>query len=199
MFELVVARYNEDLSWLNKFSFSAKVYNKGNDIELPHIKLKNIGRESTTYLHHIIENYERLSEHTIFVQGNPYHHCVDLDRILPGLPDRLNSLPFFSIGCYALTHVIICQQQCQLEHLKVYPEDFHNAFFEVPLKKFRHAQGAQYIVHRDNILNKPKAFYKHIYDSCSWTRHEPWSIERCWPAIFDRDDKYKHKIKSFYV
>jgi len=66
--EIVVARYNENLSWLKKLpkDIIITVYNKGNDdINIPSIKLPNIGRESHTYLYHIIKNYNNLADQTI--------------------------------------------------------------------------------------------------------------------------------------
>ena len=63
--EIVIARYNEDLSWLNKIDKNIKItiYNKGNNnINFPFIQLPNIGRESHTYLYHIINNYDNLAD-----------------------------------------------------------------------------------------------------------------------------------------
>lgn len=80
-FEVVVARYNEDLSWIRREFSSEKitVYNKGkDDLSLPSNviikKLENIGRESHTYLHHIVENYDKLEGRILFLQGNPFDH-----------------------------------------------------------------------------------------------------------------------------
>jgi hypothetical protein len=75
--EIVIARYKEDLSWLKKIPKSIKitVYNKGlDDINYPSIKLPNIGRESHTYLYHIITNYNNLADQTIFCQGDSIFH-----------------------------------------------------------------------------------------------------------------------------
>jgi hypothetical protein len=75
--EIVIARYNEDLSWIKKLPKSIKItiYNKGNDdIEHSFIKLPNIGRESHTYLYHIINNYDKLADQTIFCQGDSIFH-----------------------------------------------------------------------------------------------------------------------------
>jgi hypothetical protein len=89
--ELVIARYNEDLSWLKKIPKSIKitVYNKGNDnIDFPFIKLPNIGRESHTYLYHIINNYDKLADKTIFTQGDSIFHS-------PGFIDLLKNEKLF--------------------------------------------------------------------------------------------------------
>ena len=63
---MVVARYNENLNWLEDFKddINFHIYNKGNDIiEYQNIKLPNIGREAHTYRTHIINNYDNLDEY----------------------------------------------------------------------------------------------------------------------------------------
>ena len=75
--ELVIARYNEDLSWtttINDPDVYCTIYNKGKPIDLPCIPLPNIGRESHTYLQHIINNYNNLADITIFCQGDSIFH-----------------------------------------------------------------------------------------------------------------------------
>jgi hypothetical protein len=117
--DLVVARYNEDISWLSKVPHKLNiiVYNKDDrrskktnmyskfeikqpKIEHPNariISLPNIGRESDTYLYHIINNYDKLASKTIFTQGDPFIHSPDFlellnktDKFLPiqSLTDR---------------------------------------------------------------------------------------------------------------
>jgi hypothetical protein len=84
--EIVIARYNENLEWVLNIpkEYKIYVYNKSNNInELNYIKnvknLKiiqqpNIGRESHTYLTHIINNYNNLSDKIVFTQGDPIFH-----------------------------------------------------------------------------------------------------------------------------
>jgi hypothetical protein len=85
--EIVVARYKENLDWLKKIKKSKDikitVYNKGpDDISINAIQLPNIGRESHTYLYHIINNYDNLADQTIFCQGDSIYHSPDfLDLI----------------------------------------------------------------------------------------------------------------------
>ena len=63
---IVVARYNEDVKWLNEFdtpTYKVFLYNKGKPLnanELPRnvvqIDLPNVGREAHTYLYHIVSD-----------------------------------------------------------------------------------------------------------------------------------------------
>ena len=87
--EIVIARYKENLDWLKKIKKSKDikitVYNKGpNDINIPFIPLPNIGRESHTYLYHIINNYDNLADQTVFCQGDSVFHS-------PGFIDLINN------------------------------------------------------------------------------------------------------------
>jgi hypothetical protein len=98
--EIVIARYNEDLSWLKKIPKNIKItiYNKGKDdienmknlknLKYNIIKLPNIGRESHTYLYHIINNYDKLADKTIFTQGESTYHS-------PGFFDLLKYVKLF--------------------------------------------------------------------------------------------------------
>jgi hypothetical protein len=80
---IVIARYNEDLSWAKNMPVENTqifIYNKGGKIydnfsnNTTVIDLENIGREAHTYLHHIIENYDSLPEKIIFTQARPDDH-----------------------------------------------------------------------------------------------------------------------------
>lgn len=61
-YEIVVAKYNEDISWLNGYQ-NVRVYDKLRG-DLP-----NVGRESHTYLTYIVDNYYNLPEVVFFTQG----------------------------------------------------------------------------------------------------------------------------------
>jgi len=80
--ELVIARYNEDISWSRNFANCTltTVYDKGEPLPKRQLQeaagplarstqLPNVGREAHTYLHHIVTHYDRLASTTIFFQG----------------------------------------------------------------------------------------------------------------------------------
>ena len=77
--EIIVSRYNEDLIWLNEYPFNQFeyiVYNKGDNenFEKNNVKkivnLPNVGRCDHTYLYHLVENYENLSNIIVFFPGS---------------------------------------------------------------------------------------------------------------------------------
>lgn len=72
---LVVARYNEDISWLSNVYIPNVVYDKGEKSENG-VGLKNVGLDSGTYLTFITENYKNLPDRVFFTQGNPFDHVT---------------------------------------------------------------------------------------------------------------------------
>ena len=83
-YQIVVAHYNEDLDWLIPVANRSHVYHKGTELRPPALqlyawdKLPNVGHESHTYLHYIINNYNSLPNITLFVQGeglSDASHC----------------------------------------------------------------------------------------------------------------------------
>jgi len=74
---IVIARYNECINWALPYDDCTIIYNKGDENIPPFTnvkKLENIGREGHTYLYHIINNYEKLSDRITFSQGDPLTH-----------------------------------------------------------------------------------------------------------------------------
>jgi len=83
--EMVIARFNEDIDWAVEWlerNATMTVYDKGKSFKtskntsVRQTRLPNVdfGRETHTYLLHIINNYDRLAEWTLFTQGSPEVH-----------------------------------------------------------------------------------------------------------------------------
>jgi tetratricopeptide (TPR) repeat protein len=94
MLTFVVARFKEDVSWLNDLPLDARIYlyNKGPAIEpgvlsrdVTLIELPNAGRESGSYIHHLMHNFDEVEgEFTVFTQADPFEHAphiLDLVRV----------------------------------------------------------------------------------------------------------------------
>ena len=80
--KIVIARYTESIKWIftNKLLDENErilIYNKGPKVSFRHKHMvvidrpnvPNYGRESETYLSHIVSNYEKLDNYTVFIQG----------------------------------------------------------------------------------------------------------------------------------
>ena len=79
---IICSRFNEDIHWTKPFIKNLLVYNKGleniNYIPKSNIlNLPNCGREGGSYLHFIINNYDSLPEHMLFIQGHPFDHIYN--------------------------------------------------------------------------------------------------------------------------
>jgi len=79
-YRLVVARFREDVEWVDAFE-NYTIYNKGrDDLASRHransVRLINVGREAHSYIHHIVENYDRLEDIIVFSQGNYRDHVA---------------------------------------------------------------------------------------------------------------------------
>ena len=90
--EIVIARYNEDLDWIGRIAADYKVivYNKGAPVKSAGarqradliVDLANGGRESDTFLHHILAKAAYDDGYTVFLQGDPFEHSPDTIRLL---------------------------------------------------------------------------------------------------------------------
>lgn len=79
-YKIVVARYNEDINWLNSEIKNCIIYNKGKILNLENeVMLKNVGRESETYLNYIIHNYTNLPDVVVFTQARISDHRQTTD------------------------------------------------------------------------------------------------------------------------
>jgi hypothetical protein len=77
---LVIARYNEDLKWINEDPYNKYqniIYNKSDNSNFSKsdktgevVSLPNVGRCDHTYLYHIIRNYDNLASITVFLPGS---------------------------------------------------------------------------------------------------------------------------------
>ena len=92
----IISRYSEDISWLEKLKdHKILIYNKGKKLETKYfyniLNVENVGRESHTWLLHIVENYYCLDDVNVFLQGriddlgcmafkDPLDYCKKIDK-----------------------------------------------------------------------------------------------------------------------
>jgi hypothetical protein len=188
--QVVVSRFNENLYWLNQLPTTIQVivYNKGEPIEVElrnNIKimdLPNMGRDCHTIFFHIYENYDKLVDFTIFLQGNPFEHSPNVLEILNN--SKYNK--HFEYLCDWLPET--CLDDCPY-HSGLPMRDTYNRVFqcnETENKNFTFGAGAQFMVSKQRILQRPRDFYKNIVDLLDYHIKpiEGWVIERLIGEIF---------------
>ena len=106
-FDIIVARYNEDLSWTLEHPFNNYeyiVYNKGNNdnFEKKYVKLiinlPNVGRCDHTYLYHIVNNYYNLADINLFITGSigTIHEKKKKTKTILKLIEKTNNAVFIN-------------------------------------------------------------------------------------------------------
>jgi len=198
-FEIVITRFNEDLSWTDGIEHLCTVYNKGGPFskgacQVVAVPKHGIGTE--TMLRHMFEQYHNLSAVTFFCQAT--------------LCDREDQ-PLYPLTTYA---------KCGINELVCVKEDL----WELPTARFRWrvsspecvsvgdldlatwrkkvlgipfrgayeswVKGDWIAAGRQKILHRPKKFYKDLYDACQFQRgiqvEEIWFLERSFHSILQK-------------
>jgi len=213
--QIIIARYNEDITYLSEYYKIILVYNKGDPDTIPvnfeYINLPNIGRESHTYLYHIIQNYDNLADKTLFIQGNTKDHDIY------SINDYFNDNDFYGKRS---THEINFLKT-YINHSGKYLKELLNKNLKksiytpyqwinllgidiTKLNKFEMVWGANFSISKELIRKKPIEFYKDIikYVEYDINPEEGHYFERSWYIIFRGNFINKkiilyHNIKLF--
>ncbi len=210
-FFIVISRYKENINWVNKIPWPYIIYNKGQAIKTNNkniIESKNIGREAETYLKYIISNYNNLSNFTVFLQGNPFDHSNKLFEKIK-LFDGIKDISILS------DQINYEDRKGQPNHPGLKTGESSDLLFENKKDTFEYTPGAQFIVSKKLIQNRPLSFYQFILNeietnayinkcevkshrpTCNCgTRFSPWVLERLWLDIFDIKQKSNTNFTS---
>jgi hypothetical protein len=196
--QIVIARYEESIDWIKDLSVDYVIYNKGSKIPESEIDpnkvidVPNQGREAETYLRYIIDNYNKIPDFVIFLQGNPFDHCP---AILHNIENIDFSQEFFSLG-----NVTSCDLMGNYSYpglqMGFYRNEFIPNFSDSPIIDF--VAGAQFIVKGDLIKNKTLSWWiqtmdqynKYWFSDIESGYSKPPGhfiahvFERLWPSIF---------------
>lgn len=161
-FCIVVARYNEDVTWTKQFS-NVIIYNKGTPLsdDFNQKYLNNVGKEGHTYYKHIYDNYDNLADYTIFLQGNPFDHSPNIIFNLHKYITNTNLIIDFE---FLSEHVLYCNLTGCVYDSGLPLVDTYEKIFDKRKEcmAFKFGAGAQFIVSKKKILQKPKEFYLKI-------------------------------------
>jgi hypothetical protein len=213
--EIVVSRYNEDLSWINEYPFNQFeyiVYNKGDNdnFEKNNVKkvinLDNVGRCDHTYLYHIINNYNDLSNIVVFFTGsiknNLYKKNIALKILNNIISSNYKNAYFignyhknlkenyknFTLDIYACSDKDNLEKNSEniLDKCKIRPYGlWYNYFFGNTIAHWSILGGIFSIDKRD-IIQHPVKRYKHLLFTVDKHSNPEAGhyIERSWCVIF---------------
>lgn len=181
--EIVITRYDEDLTWTEGFRHICTVYNKG-PIPIPNkdefarvFNVPNYGINEEVVLRHIIENYNSLATITFFAQGRI------LDRsdqpLFPLLYYLENPKGTAIRGYYYNSY---CPPSWKYNGRCSTPEceaikgrtlaQFREEIIGIPYRQWEElwAAGDWISVGCDLIRRRSLEFYKSIYNACEFQR-----------------------------
>lgn len=207
-YSMIIARYNENIDWLIPFKDICTIYNKGSNIvdnnNFNIIDLNNYGRESHTYLYHIINNYDNLAEYNIFFQGKINDHDSlrieeyfapnDFNGFIKKLDVNILKNPIKHFGKWKNDLV---NNNMKKSNDTVYNWLINKLNINLSnVKEISVAWGALFSVSKKIIHQKPKAFYEDLlrYVNYHSNPEEGHFFERSWHTIFHCDTSLKKMI-----
>lgn len=234
--DIIVAKYKESTEWLAQLlDLGATVYlydkypdqppstlllkykdnmNKDKKPCLVYNTLPNVGKESHTYLHHILTYRDDIKEYTLFTQADPFDHIVK-GRVatLTDMKNKINNFIFSNSTSNTIlnTKSNIASNSTSNTTLnfqgfghKNYTlliglggrrndiiKKIYNSLFGKELdttSRFRNA--GIFMTTKESILSRSPQFYEKCINtnlSKKVNPHEGFCFERLWQIIFDKD------------
>ena len=182
---VVIAHYNEDLSWVTKLKYPFMVISRNG---VPKDTVPNKGNEASIFLEYIITNYDRLDDYTFFVHGhrNSWHHAEPMDEKI----NRIEcNLPYFNLNDIPPYRILNCLNTTN-QILRMYPPIQH-ILGPLYMDRMTFRMGAQFYIHKDAIRSRSLETYKALYDFIMNNTGQAFEdgllFERIWHFIFTND------------
>lgn len=228
LIHIVIAHYRESLDWLSELTENGTsipanirifVYHKGGGEEpadwmrmasgtggrtrFHWIPRENVGRESDTWLHHILEHYAEFAgaagagatgaAAAVFLQGNPLDHTDP--QLLPP-PQRLDYEQLARILSIAFQPRIAFPIPFFKQYYREYGHPFPGLHEAPHFRRlfaadaavpdgFLFAPGAQYVVLARAIVGRPREFYQDLYDGIHRSQHLTHDITHAHPVPYN--------------
>lgn len=210
--KMVLSKYKEDTTWTKRLNVPFIIYSK---IEGEENYVKEVpDTEASSYLHHIIQNYDNLDEWTLFVHAHEthWHHPtsilqsakIDLEKM------EEKNIKFFSVNHNNTSSKPILMnvdfQRGQIQPSELTLNEFQIVFKDLfggdeykkacdacdggIISKQQYPATAQFFVHRSRILNRPKSFYARCL---AHLQHHPLLSRRA------TNDKHSRMVGGFYL
>lgn len=196
---IVTSHFNEDLDWLiNQDNYDYVIYskNKNNCINYPKNKIFdciNKGREASSYLTYIIQNYDKLPDYIAFIHGHEYsYHQTDTTL---NLIKNAKYCDYESINRKDYRNVL--NNFTTNENLKKNWDLVINNFNELKIdlpepQELIYTACAQFIVSKKMILSNSLQIYQNLLDWLYETKLECSSsgriMEHLWHYIMTHNE-----------
>ena len=212
---LIISRFNENISWLEEIKgFKIIIYNKGKNLSNKKFKkiinLNNVGRESHTWLYHIVENYTDLDDVNIFMQGR----IDDLGCMAYKDPHdylKVINKTGFSASRYGLLGPLHWGWNVGLEKNKKYKQQWNSGKISRSKIGFRNfakelfpkipifvptSYGGCFAIKKELIRKYDKDFYLNLLEILSKSKNpvEGHYMERLWCYMFTKRKFLKKAI-----
>ena len=203
-YKIIVARYNENIEWLNQELDNCIIYNKGEKLNIENeITLDNLGRESETYLNYIISNYHCFPDVIVFTQGRiSDHRGMDLNYLIHIKNDALinNKSQSFITHYQSESNIYCWDKEWNLIDGEYFLKDNYKNNIQVTFidwftkninceypNPIRVYTNGIFAVKKELILNKPKEFYERLLLEVNHNINstEGHFFERSWYYIFN--------------
>jgi hypothetical protein len=199
---LIISQFSEDISWINNLNYEYKdirIYTKNihKNFQIERISQVNVipenkGQEASAYLKYIIDNFENLSEYSIFVHAHEYspHHIGSISDILNDIIDMktyYHNFNNYKLG-YILTNPII---EWVTKWYVEYLEPEIGPISDYGDWTFGHQGCGQFLVHNSVIKSRPLELYQKLYNWIittnlpnEWTsRFMEWTWHLIWNQV----------------
>lgn len=201
--EVVVARYRENLDWLQQLSLAPHsgihVYDQSPRLTeyvtnekmiVTQLSNNSPGHEAYSYLAHIIDSYPFFPDVTFFVQGNPFDHTPNIVDLIYATEREEYTVNGFD---WLVDHWLVCDgngcpHHCNLPIGRVYEGLFNEPF---PADGLPFVPGAQFAVTREQLISRSHAFYVDVARKMEtdYQQWYCWSLERLWKKLFTGDHR----------
>jgi len=159
---VIISKYNDDTTWVYNLKVPYTIIDK--------LKTKNLGSESWSYLHYIIDNYNNLPDRVLFVHGHEksYHQ----EHTTSHIANNLNwDLQYMNVNSRKLEEQYISVlndfEEIERKYRKSYElwikQPWRKVFGNFPIQHTLMFLGhAQFLVSSEYVHRHPKEFYQNI-------------------------------------
>lgn len=177
---VLVAHFNENLDWLKKYDYDSVIVSKSPTPTAGTQALPNLGYEAQTWAWFFAENYDKLPDVTVCLQGSPQRKCPE-----PQMQSAISRMASGQFGFAPIAGNGSLTWMDDVTHHKGLPllDWWKRLFKTVPPAWLYVHYGGQFAVSRDAVRSRPRAFWKKLAEEIK-TKEDACCLERLWQFVF---------------